>query len=128
MSELEAIARKAIQAWNTHDVEQVLACYTQDLVYADPNTRGEVRGADAFRRYLTTLFSTWKMHWTVDEVHPFADGSGAAALWTATLEPRTGAHSPKSARVSGMDLALVRDGRIVKNLVYFDRSALLGLM
>jgi uncharacterized protein (TIGR02246 family) len=122
MNELEAIARTAIEAWNTHDVDQVLACYTDDLVYLDPSTRGEVRGADAFRSYLTALFSDWKMHWQVNGVFPLRDAAGAAATWTATLEPRRGPGRP--VRVNGMDLALVRDGRIARNEVYFDRSAL----
>jgi ketosteroid isomerase-like protein len=122
MDELEAIARKAIEAWNTHDVDQVLACYTPDLVYLDPNTRGELRGADAFRSYLGALFSAWKMEWRLRHVYPLSGALGAAATWTATLEPRGGAHP--AVRVAGMDLALVQAGRIARNEVYFDRSAL----
>ncbi|TMA54695.1 MAG: nuclear transport factor 2 family protein [Deltaproteobacteria bacterium] len=48
----ERIARQVLEAWNTHDVERVVACYTPDLVYRDPGTRGYVQGADALRRFL----------------------------------------------------------------------------
>ncbi len=38
--ELEALARHFLDAWNSQEVETVLSCYTDDLVYRDPNTRG----------------------------------------------------------------------------------------
>jgi ketosteroid isomerase-like protein len=53
MTDHSAIARAAIEAWNTHDASRVLDCYTEKLIYRDPNTSEEVHGADAFRRYLT---------------------------------------------------------------------------
>ena len=37
------------------EVEPVVAWYTDDVVYTDPNTRGEVRGRDALRRWVTKL-------------------------------------------------------------------------
>ena len=36
------LAKGLLEAWNSQDVDQVLACYTEDVVYVDPNTRGEV--------------------------------------------------------------------------------------
>ena len=51
-AELTRMAERFLSAWNTQDVERVVACYTDQVVYVDPNTRGEVRGADAMRRYL----------------------------------------------------------------------------
>jgi len=74
----ERIVRKVLDAWNAHDVERVVACYTPDLVYRDPGTRGEVRGADALRRYLTKMFASWRMHWSPREVFPLGGTNGAA--------------------------------------------------
>jgi ketosteroid isomerase-like protein len=54
IAELKEIEGPLVTAWNAHDVERVVACYTDDLVYLDPNTRGPVEGADAMRRYLTS--------------------------------------------------------------------------
>lgn len=121
MTDHVAIARNAIEAWNTHSSEQVLSCYTTDLVYKDPNTRGEIRGAQVFGRYLEKMFTLWEMHWQVEAVHPFRDTDGAAALWTATLRLRAGG---EATRISGMDLALVSDGKLSRNEVYFDRTPL----
>ena len=120
-NELEAIEARAIGAWNEQDVEAVVACYTSDLIYVDPNTNGAVRGADAMRRYLTKLFERWQMHWTVKEVLPLANGDGAAARWTATITSRkTGG----TVEIEGVDLVFVDGDRIRRNEVYFDRAPL----
>ncbi len=57
------LAKGLLNAWNSQDVDQVLACYTEDVVYVDPNTRGEVKGAEAMGKYLGKLFTGWKMIW-----------------------------------------------------------------
>jgi ketosteroid isomerase-like protein len=121
----ERIARQVLDAWNTHDVDRVVACYTPDLVYRDPNTRGEVRGADAFRRYLSKLFAAWRMHWTAREIFPLAETGGAAILWRAALTPTGGG---ATIEVDGMDLAVLDGDRLTRNEVYFDRAALASLV
>ena len=121
MADLETLTKRTIDAWNRQDVKAVVACYTEDCVYRDPNTRGAVEGRAAFEKYLTKLFAAWKMEWTVKEVHPFADGSGAAFTWRADLAPASGGDKK---RVHGMDLVVLRGDLIARNEVYFDRAAL----
>lgn len=121
----ERRAREILDAWNTHDVERVVARYTPDLVYRAPGTRGEVRGADAFRRYLTKLFASWRMHWSVREIFPLAGSDGTAVLWRATLTPLGG---DVTVEVEGMDLAVLEGELLKRNEVYFDRATLLPLM
>jgi len=121
----ERIVRKVLDAWNAHDVERVVACYTPDLVYRDPGTRGEVRGADALRRYLTKMFASWRMHWSPREVFPLEGTNGAAFLWRATLTPLGG---DTTVEVEGMDLALIEGERLKRNEVYFDRAVLAPLL
>lgn len=122
-SQLE-IAERFLAAWNTQDVDTVLGCYTSDVEYRDPNTDGIVRGQEALRRYLTKLFAQWTMHWTLRELLPLGTTDGSAVLWEATLTPLGG---DDTVVVQGMDLALLRDGRLVRNEVYFDRAALAPL-
>jgi ketosteroid isomerase-like protein len=117
------LAERTLSAWNSQDVDGVLSCYTEDCVYLDPNTRGAVVGHDALRRYLTRLFRDWNMHWTLREFHLFADGTGGAFLWRARLTPAAGG---KTTEVDGMDLVVIRDERLCRNEVYFDRMTLLG--
>jgi ketosteroid isomerase-like protein len=116
------LAERFLAAWTSQDVERVLDCYTEDLVYLDPNTRGPVRGRDAMRRYLTRLFAAWTMTWSLREAALFEGGRGCTVLWHATLQRAGG---PK-AEADGMDLVEVREDRICRNEVRFDRSMLSG--
>lgn len=122
---LSKIEGPLVAAWNAHDVEAVVACYSDDLVYVDPNTRGPVEGADAMRRYLTKLFARWQMHWTIKQVFPLADVDGSAALWRASLTARA---TGKTAEVDGMDLVLIEGDKVSRNEVYYDRAVLAPLV
>ena len=121
------LAERLLDAWNSQEVKRVVDCYTDDVRYRDPNTRGFVEGTDAMRRYLTKLFDSWQMHWTLREAYPLRDEEGAAVLWRASFR-RTG-HDASDAQVEvdGMDLALAQGDRLSRNDVYFDRAALATL-
>ena len=120
---MRARAAAVLSAWNSHDVDRVVACYTEDCIYRDPNTRGAVAGREALRRYMTRLFRDWRMHWSLREFFAFGDGSGGAFLWDAKLTPAVGG---ETAEISGMDLVLLRGDQLSRNEVYFDRMALFG--
>jgi ketosteroid isomerase-like protein len=122
---MHRVAEHTLQAWSRQDVEEVLACYTPDLVYLDPNTRGPIRGSEPMRHYLTSLFTQWDMNWRLKEAHLFGSGEGCAILWQATLK-RVGAD--REVVINGMDLVMVRGELISRNEVYFDRSLLAPLM
>jgi ketosteroid isomerase-like protein len=124
-TDYERITHHVLEAWNSHDVGRLVACYTPDLVYRDPNTRGEVRGADAFRSYLTRLFASWRMHWTARQLFPLAGTDGVAALWQATLRP---VGSDRTLEVEGLDLVVLDGDLVQRNEVYFDRAALMPLL
>lgn len=125
IAKLKEIEGPLVAAWNDHDVERVVACYSDDLVYIDPNTRGPVEGADAMRRYLTKLFDRWEMHWTIKQVFPLVDVDGSAALWRASLTARA---TDKTAEVDGMDLVLIEGDKVKRNEVYYDRAVLAPLV
>ena len=121
---LLSLAERVLDAWNTQDIERVVACYTDDLVYRDPNTRGTVNGADAMRRYLAKLFSKWTMHWSLREAYPLSQENGSAFLWRATFRAKNGS---QVVQADGMDLVLLEGDRIKRNDVYFDRAVLAPL-
>lgn len=125
LAELKQIEGPLVDAWNAHDVDAVVACYTDDLVYIDPNTRGPVEGAAALRRYLTKLFDRWEMRWTTKHIYPLAGCDGSAALWRASLTARA---TRRTAEVDGIDLVLIEGGRVKRNEVYYDRAALAPLL
>lgn len=128
---LTRVARDFLGAWNTQDVNAVLACYTADVNYRDPNTRGVIIGAEPMSRYLRKLFANWQMHWELRDLYPLDspdatnNREGAVVRWTATLRR---ADRDKEVQVDGMDLVLLRDGSIAVNEVQFDRAALVPLL
>lgn len=122
---LRALKQRAQHAWNAQDVDRVLTCYTEDLIYRDPNTRGELQGSPAMRRYLVKLFDGWRMHWTLRDVYPFEGRGGCAVTWHASFQRPGGS---RTVETDGMDLVLLRDGRIQRNEVHFDRSVLVPLL
>jgi ketosteroid isomerase-like protein len=119
------LAERFLTAWNTQEVDRVVACYTADAEYRDPNTRGVVRGEANLRRYLSKLFSGWKMHWTLREAHLFENQTGCAVLWHATFRHHGGA---QTVAVDGMDFVQVEGDRIARNEVWFDRVQLAPLL
>lgn len=119
------MADELLGAWNSHDVERVVSCYAADAEYRDPNTRGAVHGADAMRRYLTKLFAQWRMHWSVREAYLFDHQQGCTVLWRATFRRPIG---EATVEIDGVDYVEVRDGRIARNDVYFDRALLAPML
>jgi nuclear transport factor 2 (NTF2) superfamily protein len=119
------LAEKFLAAWNTQEVDRVLSCYTADLEYRDPNTRGAVRGTEAMRRYLTKLFGRWQMRWVLREAHLFDDRQGCAVLWQATFRQPA---SDTTIAIDGIDFVAVRGNRIARNEVCFDRALLAPLL
>ena len=124
-SRMYQLAERILSEWNTQDVERVVAVYTDDVMYIDPNTRGAVQGADMLRRYLTKLFARWKMHWSLREACLFDDRDGCAVLWHATFQKPEGGDVVEA---DGMDFVRIRGDRIERNEVYFDRAVLAPLL
>lgn len=122
---LDILTDTFLAAWTAQDVERVLACYTEDLRYRDPNTRGFVENRDGMRRYLTKLFASWQMTWARREVFELEGERGVAFLWHATFR-RPGGEQVTEA--DGMDLVLLRGDLIARNDVYFDRAVLAPLL
>ena len=118
------LADRFLRAWNSQQVDQVLACYTPDLEYRDPNTRGAVRGDEAMRHYLAKLFAGWQMHWSLREAHLLDGGRGCAVLWHATFR-RAG--QAASVGLDGIDFVELSGDRIARNEVCFDRAQLAAL-
>src|SRR5512140_1868587 len=102
---LEALIDRFLAAWNAQDVERVVACYTEDVLYRDPNTHGPVEGRQALRHYLRKLFAAWQMTWARREVYELAGRDGVAFLWHATFRR---ADETRVVEADGMDLALLR--------------------
>jgi uncharacterized protein (TIGR02246 family) len=123
--QIDRLTTRFLDAWNSQDVDRVLDCYTEDVLYRDPNTRGHVEGRDALRSYLSKLFASWTMTWSRREVFALSPADeGVVFLWRATLA-KPG--DDRIVEVDGMDLVILRGELLARNEVYFDRALLAPL-
>lgn len=101
-----------LQAWTDKDVDRLVAFYSPNTVYKDPQTAQGLTGRDALRTYLETLFgSTPPMVYTPDTTWHI-DG-GFCGRWTCDI-----GEGGKEGRIRGFDLVLLEHGLIAHNEVY----------
>ena len=118
-AESETFCAKWLAAWTGNDPEGLLAYYAEDAAYRDPGRPGGLHGHAELRPYFTALLAAnpdWV--WTPEEVIPTA--AGFTLKWRARI-PAGGTVVEET----GLDIVEVRDGKITRNEVYFDRAALL---
>jgi len=106
--------RAAIQrfheAFNTHDIDALAGCITEDFVFEDTTPPdggrhvGQAAVLGAFERFFT---ESPNAHVDVEEL--FTAGDRALVLWR---------YSWADGHVRGADVMRVRDGRIAESLAY----------
>lgn len=123
----EALFRRQIAAWARNDLDELIDCYTEDLIYTEmPYPHSPVRGKAAFRAYMTdynALFAGGEMEVQVVTlvatsshvvgelrtqaryVGPGAPEGGVPVSWYATL------------------IDTIADGKIRSEHAYFDPTA-----
>jgi uncharacterized protein (TIGR03086 family) len=104
------------QAFADHDVEAIVACFTQDGVFdaTTPAPDGAlVEGTDALRAQWTRFFAeTRDPRFDVEEL--FSCGAHAVMRWRFRWSERDGTEG----HVRGVDVLLVRDARIAEKRSY----------
>jgi hypothetical protein len=117
-----AFAERWLPAWTGNDPERLAAFYTDDAFYLDPAIPRGVRGREALLGYFRRLLARnpdWV--WTHTGSTPLP--GGFVNKWHATIPV-----ADRVVEVDGVCTVELRDGRIARNEVYFDRSALLAAM
>ena len=115
-----AFAAGWLPAWSGNRPELLASFYTDDVYYSDPAVPQGVRGRAALLAYFTRLLGhnpAWV--WTQRGSIPIQDGF--LNEWHATVP--VGA---RALEIDGVCTVQLRDGRIYRNEVWFDRSELLG--
>ena len=87
----EDVVRELIAAGNRGDLDAVLGCYTDDVVWAPPWGDG-MRGRDAIAAHYRTLFAGHAMHLEVviELERSVRDGVEVRALVRGQVVPRAG--------------------------------------
>ena len=108
-------------AFFARDVDAIMALVSPDFVFENGTGGERIEGAEAARRHIAAIHARWP-DLTFDEPKGgiMAGDHHAVAEWTArATHPDTG----RRIEWDGIDLILVRDGRIVRNAVYSSAHA-----
>lgn len=112
LAEMEAFNADWLAAWTAKDVPRLVAFYSKDCVYKDPQTAAGLTGREALRAYLEGLFAaTPPMTYTPDEV--WAIEGGFCGRWYCDI-----GEGGSGGRLRGFDLVRLRGREIVHNEVY----------
>jgi steroid delta-isomerase-like uncharacterized protein len=126
-------------AWNSRDPAGVLALCTAEVLWHDPLTDGPVRGHEAVRRYLESLwaaFPNMEMEWVEPPLCSLEAGR-LACRWRMTgtmlgsLEPQGFAPTGRRLDAEGVDVFGLEAGMVASYEGFFDARAMaqqLGLM
>jgi hypothetical protein len=120
IEEGKAFASRWLPAWTGNDPELLASFYTDDAFYSDPAIPEGVRGRDQLLAYFTKLLERnpeWV--WTNTGVVPMENGF--LNKWRAEIPV-----GDSMVVAVGVCTVALRDGRIDRNEVYFDRSELLA--
>ena len=120
-TEARQFAERWLPAWTGNDPERLASFYSEDAFYLDPAVPQGISGKPGLLAYFRKLLGRnpdWV--WTQIEGIPLEDGF--LNKWRAAIP--VGA---KTLEIVGVCFVqLDREGRIRRNEVYFDRSALLA--
>jgi uncharacterized protein (TIGR02246 family) len=115
----EAATRAAVDAFNvafnTHDVDGVMACMTDDAVFesTSPPAGERHEGAEAVRAAWDAFFAASPTaHFDAEEV--ITTGDRCVVRWIYTWQDDAGA----TEQVHGVDVLRVRDGKVAEKLAY----------
>jgi hypothetical protein len=110
---IEAHNARWLQAWTDKDVEGLVAFYSPDVVYRDPQVPDGLVGREALGAYLTQLFAaTPPMTYEPDEV--WATEQGWCGRWVCAVPGPDGS----TAWLRGFDLVVLDGDEIALNEVY----------
>ena len=127
----EAIARYN-DAWNSHDLDAIMAMHAADMVFEN-HTAGESAQGDDVRGHIGSIFDTWPdIHFETRRLY-VRDGV-VTQEWTATAthssEMRRGelVAAPTGKRVEwkGIDVIPFEGGKVKRKDVYSDSVSILS--
>jgi uncharacterized protein (TIGR02246 family) len=101
------------EAWNSQDLDGIMACYTPDVVFTNYNAGESASGAAAVREHLAGIFAGWPdLRFSGRRLN--VSEEFAVSEWTAT------ATHPDGRRLEwdGVDVFPITDGLIARKDVY----------
>ncbi len=125
---LEDFAAELIDAWNSHDVGRIVACYAPDYCGIDVGESAPESGGQGVLDIARRRFMAFPdLRFTIEEVVVQDDRLAVAWIATGTHQgplmriPPTG----RAVQVRGISLMTVRDGKVVRGFRMWDVAGML---
>jgi steroid delta-isomerase-like uncharacterized protein len=123
------LAERWAAAWNSGDVDQIVALFTEDAVYEDVPFGMVITGHAELRKLFESNFTTFG-DFSVSDVTAFHTDTQGVVRWTMggkQIGELPGGLAPKGKTFSsrGVSVIELRDGRIARNSDYWDTLSLL---
>jgi hypothetical protein len=120
-SEARRFAEQWLPAWTGNDPERLASFYSEDAFYLDPAVPQGIAGKAALLAYFRKLLGR-NPHWVWTQIEGIPLDGGFLNKWKAAIP--VGSRTLEIVGVCFVQLD--GSGRIRRNEVYFDRSALLA--
>jgi len=118
-STLAIFCRDWLATWSSGSPEQLRAFYTDDAYYSDPGRPQGLSGQELLPYFQKLLAKYPGWVWRAVEILPTA--KGFCLKWHAVFR-----QGDPGSEITGMDIVELKDGKITRNEVYCDRTALLS--
>lgn len=129
--DLQELLDRYGEAWNSHDLDAVMALHTEDTVFSMHAGNEPAVGAAAVRESFAASLEQWPdIHFAVEDLRFGADHATARWSVSATLASpleigdETAAPRDQQLQFDAVDVLLVRDGRIARKDTYVDAISL----
>ncbi len=121
-NEAQALCEDWLASWTGNRPEVLLSFYADDVFYRDPGRPEGLHGREALTDYIRKLLAA-NPDWVWEAVEILPTEGGFCLKWRAAIPVGGG-----TLREEGLDIVEVTDGKIVRNEVFFDRTALLNAL
>ena len=116
------------EAWNSHQVEGILSCVTDDIVYEDLGEARVMRGKAEMRTWINETLSAFP-DFRTDLKSLFVSGEWGGSEWVASGTFKGELHhlkpTGKGYSVRGASAMELRDGKIKRNTDYYDSATVI---
>lgn len=107
-----------LQAWTGNQPEHLRSFYAADAFYRDPARPQGVRGSELLPYFQKLLARNPNWRWKILEI--MATANGFCLKWAAEIPV-----NQTVVKETGLDIVEIKEGKITRNEVYFDRVALM---
>jgi len=116
MNSLQQFCDEWLGAWTGNQPEKLLPYYTDDAFYLDPANKQGLKGYEQLGAYFTKLLK-YNPNWQWKAIEIMETANGFTLKWQATIPVGNVVVTEY-----GLDIVELRDGKICRNEVYFDRA------